>query len=74
MNAPKHIYFSPLFTLEQHLYSAAGLANSWKEEARGKQESTLEETRSSECPGHRGAHPFSGWTAPNPEDLGKANV
>lgn len=32
MNAPEHVYFSfsPLFTLEQHLYSAAGLANSWK--------------------------------------------
>lgn len=74
MNAPEHVYFSPLFTLEQLLYSAAGLANSWKEEARGKQESTLAEASSSECPRHRGAHPFSGWTAPNPAYLGEASV
>lgn len=73
MNAPQHVYFSTLFTLEQHLYLAAGLANSWKEEARGKQERTLAGASSSECLRPRGAQPFSRWTAPNPAYGGEAN-
>lgn len=36
--------------------------------------SALAEASSSECPRHRGAQPFLGWTAPNPAHLGEASV